>query len=149
ADVLSHLAAGCVVLVAAFGLFARGVIGGGDAQLAAGSALWLRLEQLLPHFLFPSPLRGGLGGAAVLVRLGAPPALAGAARLGGGGTKGGRGCTPRTPAAPRASPLPPRRLPSTRRRFRSQRDRPRAVSGNIPPIYRLLTRFRYAALTIS
>src|SRR6266702_2721072 len=39
ADVLAHLAAGCVVLVAAFGLFARGVIGGGDAKLAAASAL--------------------------------------------------------------------------------------------------------------
>src|SRR2546430_9756421 len=35
ADVLSHLAAGCVVLVAAFGLFARGVIRGGAAQPAA------------------------------------------------------------------------------------------------------------------
>src|SRR5215510_1092103 len=40
ADVLSHLAAGCVVLVAAFSLFARGIIGGGDAKLAAATALW-------------------------------------------------------------------------------------------------------------
>ena len=37
-DMLSHLGAGCVVLVAAFGLFARGIIGGGDAKLAAATS---------------------------------------------------------------------------------------------------------------
>src|SRR5262249_4210941 len=62
ADVLSHLAAGCVVLVAAFGLFARGVIGGGDAKLAAASALWLRVGHPFPYLVFASLLRAAVGG---------------------------------------------------------------------------------------
>src|SRR6516165_6420746 len=53
ADVLSHLAAGCVVLVAAFSLFA-----GGDAMLAAATALWPGFDHLLPYLLYAS-LRGG------------------------------------------------------------------------------------------
>jgi prepilin peptidase CpaA len=53
-DMLSHLAAGCVVLVAAFGLFARGIIGGGDAKLAAAAALWLGFDHLLPFLLLAS-----------------------------------------------------------------------------------------------
>jgi len=56
ADLLSHLAAGCVVLVAAFGLFARGVIGGGDAKLAAASALWIGFDHLLPYLVYTSLL---------------------------------------------------------------------------------------------
>src|SRR6201987_4512156 len=55
ADVLSHLAAGCVVLVAAFSLFARGIIGGGDAKLAAGAGLWLAFSTLLGYPPFTSP----------------------------------------------------------------------------------------------
>lgn len=60
ADVLSHLAAGCVVLVAAFSLFARGIIGGGDAKLAAATALWLGFDHLLPYLLYASLLGGAL-----------------------------------------------------------------------------------------
>jgi len=60
ADVLSHLAAGCVVLVAAFSLFARGIIGGGDAKLAAAAALWLGFDHLLPYLLYASLLGGAL-----------------------------------------------------------------------------------------
>ncbi len=59
-DVLSHLAAGCVVLVAAFSLFARGIIGGGDAKLAAATALWLGFDHLLPYLLYASLLGGAL-----------------------------------------------------------------------------------------
>src|SRR5258708_27839699 len=55
ADVLSHLAAGCVVLVAAFSLFARGIIGGGDAQLPAATALLPGLHHPFPLLLYPSP----------------------------------------------------------------------------------------------
>src|SRR5262249_57240274 len=61
ADVLSHLAAGCVVLVAAFGLFARGVIGGGDAQLAAAPGPLVRFRHPFPLFPLPSPPRRALG----------------------------------------------------------------------------------------
>src|SRR5262249_60360240 len=55
ADVLSHLAAGCVVLVAAFGLFARGVIGGGGPKPPAAPAPWPRRRPLFPLFLSPPP----------------------------------------------------------------------------------------------
>src|SRR5437588_935022 len=60
ADMISHLSAGCVVLVAGFGLFARGIIGGGDAKLAAAGALWLGFDQLLPYLLLASLLGGAL-----------------------------------------------------------------------------------------
>jgi prepilin peptidase CpaA len=60
ADVLSHLAAGGVVLVAAFSLFARGIVGGGDAKLAAATALWLGFDHLLPYLLYASLLGGAL-----------------------------------------------------------------------------------------
>jgi prepilin peptidase CpaA len=54
-----HLAAGLVVLVACFGMFAAGWIGGGDAKLAAVTALWLGFDQMLPY-LFIATLGGGL-----------------------------------------------------------------------------------------
>jgi prepilin peptidase CpaA len=69
ADVLAHLAAGCVVLVAAFGLFARGIIGGGDAKLAAATALWLGFEHLLPYLLYASLLGGALSVALIWFRM--------------------------------------------------------------------------------
>jgi prepilin peptidase CpaA len=46
-----HLAAGGLVLVVCFGLFAAGWIGGGDAKLAAATALWFGFGQLLPYLL--------------------------------------------------------------------------------------------------
>ena len=42
-----HVAAGLAVLVVTFIFFARGWIGGGDAKLAAATALWLGFEQCL------------------------------------------------------------------------------------------------------
>jgi prepilin peptidase CpaA len=68
ADMLSHLAAGCVVLVAGFGLFARGVIGGGDAKLAAATALWLGFDHLLPYLLYASLFGGALSVALIWFR---------------------------------------------------------------------------------
>jgi len=44
-----HFAAGGLVLVIAFGLFAAGWIGGGDAKLAAATALWFGFDQLMPY----------------------------------------------------------------------------------------------------
>src|SRR5260370_15168036 len=43
ADMASLLSAGCVVLVAAFGLFSRRIIGGAEAPLPPCAALWLPL----------------------------------------------------------------------------------------------------------
>jgi prepilin peptidase CpaA len=55
-----HLAAGCVVLLVAFGFFARGWIGGGDAKLAASTALWLGFDHLLEYLLCASLFGGAL-----------------------------------------------------------------------------------------
>jgi prepilin peptidase CpaA len=74
ADVLSHLAAGCVVLVAAFSLFARGVIGGGDAKLAAATALWLGFDHLLPYLVYASLIGGALSVALIWFRMAPLPA---------------------------------------------------------------------------
>ena len=75
ADVLSHLAAGCVVLVAAFSLFARGIIGGGDAKLAAATALWLGFDHLLPYLLYASLLGGALSVGLIWFRMAPLPDL--------------------------------------------------------------------------
>jgi prepilin peptidase CpaA len=54
-----HLGAGVLVLVICFGMFATGWIGGGDAKLAAATALWIGPE-LLPHYVLISSFAGGL-----------------------------------------------------------------------------------------
>jgi prepilin peptidase CpaA len=54
-----HLAAAFTVLVVSFGMFAAGWIGGGDAKLAAVTALWLGFDQMIPY-LFIASLGGGL-----------------------------------------------------------------------------------------
>jgi prepilin peptidase CpaA len=59
-DALAHLGAGCLVLVLAFSLFARDWIGGGDAKLAAVTALWLGFDHLLPYVICASLLGGAL-----------------------------------------------------------------------------------------
>ena len=60
-----HVAASATVLVVAFIFFARGWIGGGDAKLAAATALWLGFDQLLNYVIFAS-LFGGLLTLAIL-----------------------------------------------------------------------------------
>jgi prepilin peptidase CpaA len=59
-DILLHLAAGSVVLVAAFVCFAFGWIGGGDAKVAAGAALWFGFAHLLNYLLYASLFGGAL-----------------------------------------------------------------------------------------
>jgi prepilin peptidase CpaA len=44
---LWHIGAGSMVLAIAFGCFAMGWIGGGDAKLAAATALWFGFDHLL------------------------------------------------------------------------------------------------------
>jgi prepilin peptidase CpaA len=65
AEVGMHAAAGAGVLVVAFVFFARGWIGGGDAKLAAATALWFGFDQLLNYVIFAS-LFGGLLTLAIL-----------------------------------------------------------------------------------
>jgi prepilin peptidase CpaA len=57
--ILSHIGAAATVLVVAFICFARGWIGGGDAKLAAATALWLGFDHLLPYLVYAS-LFGGV-----------------------------------------------------------------------------------------
>jgi prepilin peptidase CpaA len=58
-DVLSHVGAAALVLVVSFGFFTRGWIGGGDAKLAAATALWLGFDFLMNYLLYAS-LFGGV-----------------------------------------------------------------------------------------
>jgi len=68
-----HAAAGAAALAAAFCLFACGWIGGGDAKLAAATALWLGFDQLLPYLFVASLLGGALTLVVVQFRLFALP----------------------------------------------------------------------------
>jgi prepilin peptidase CpaA len=54
-----HLAAAVAVLVVAFGFFSQGWIGGGDAKLAAATALWFGFDHLLDYMIYAS-LFGGV-----------------------------------------------------------------------------------------
>ncbi|GJD47987.1 hypothetical protein OPKNFCMD_0700 [Methylobacterium crusticola] len=59
-EVASHLGAGGVTLLATFALFAFGLIGGGDAKLAAATALWLGFDHLADYLLVASAAGGVL-----------------------------------------------------------------------------------------
>jgi prepilin peptidase CpaA len=55
-----HLAAALLVLAVAFGFFSLGWIGGGDAKLAAATALWFGFDYLLAYLVYASLLGGVL-----------------------------------------------------------------------------------------
>lgn len=55
----THLAAFVLVLTVTFGLFAVGVMGGGDAKLMASTALWLGLGPALMNYLLIATVAGG------------------------------------------------------------------------------------------
>jgi prepilin peptidase CpaA len=75
ASVVAHIGAGGLVLLIAFVFFAQGWIGGGDAKLAAATALWLGFDHLLPYLIYAS-LFGGLLTLLLLVSRSLPlPAL--------------------------------------------------------------------------
>lgn len=57
---LLHLGAGGLVLLIAFTCFAFGWIGGGDAKLAAVTAMWFGFDHLLPYLVYASLLGGVL-----------------------------------------------------------------------------------------
>ena len=84
-EMLSHVGAGTLLLVAAFTCFAMGWMGGGDAKVAASVALWFGFGPLMDFLLYASlfggaltllllqfrqwPLPYGLAGQAWLARL--------------------------------------------------------------------------------
>jgi prepilin peptidase CpaA len=59
-DILSHAGAGAAVLAVAFACFAFGWIGGGDAKVAAGAALWFGFSHLLDYLVYASLFGGAL-----------------------------------------------------------------------------------------
>jgi prepilin peptidase CpaA len=60
ADIGRHVAASLTVLAVAFVFFSRGWMGGGDAKLAAATALWLGFAQLLEYLMVASLVGGAL-----------------------------------------------------------------------------------------
>ncbi|MCJ2083561.1 prepilin peptidase [Methylobacterium sp. J-090] len=64
-EIASHAGAGALVLAVTFTLFALGHIGGGDAKLAAGTALWIGFDHLL-DYLTLAALAGGFLTLAIL-----------------------------------------------------------------------------------
>jgi prepilin peptidase CpaA len=61
-----HFAAGALVLVVTFALFAIGGMGGGDAKLLAATAVWMGFGILLLEYLVLGAVFGGLLTLAVL-----------------------------------------------------------------------------------
>jgi prepilin peptidase CpaA len=59
-DILWHLCAGATVLAASFVCFAMGWVGGGDAKVAAGAALWFGFGHLLDYLVYASLFGGAL-----------------------------------------------------------------------------------------
>jgi prepilin peptidase CpaA len=59
AQIGMHAGSGALVLVITFGMFAAGWIGGGDAKLAAATALWLGWDALLEYAVAAS-IYGGV-----------------------------------------------------------------------------------------
>jgi prepilin peptidase CpaA len=60
ADILWHLGAGIAVLLVAFGCFTMGWVGGGDAKLAAATALWFGFDHLATYLIYASLFGGAL-----------------------------------------------------------------------------------------
>ena len=71
-----HLAAGGLVLLVCFGMFAAGWIGGGDAKLAAVTALWFGFDQLMPYLTMAAIAGGVLTFAMLKLRSGPLPEVA-------------------------------------------------------------------------
>lgn len=63
-----HLAAGCVMLACTFAMFAAGWMGGGDAKLAAATAVWCGFPTLVEYSLVATMLGGFLTLALLMAR---------------------------------------------------------------------------------
>ena len=71
-----HLGVAALVLVVAFGFFALGWVGGGDAKLAAATALWFGSAATLPYLAYAALCGGALTILVLLIRrLRLPPSV--------------------------------------------------------------------------
>jgi prepilin peptidase CpaA len=76
-DIMANVGAAATVLAVTFVFFARGWIGGGDAKLAAATALWLGFDHLAVYLLYASIFGGVLTLAMIRFRhMPLPAALA-------------------------------------------------------------------------
>ena len=101
-----HLACGTGVLVATFAMFAMGWIGGGDAKLAAATALWVGWDRLL-DFGTDSAVIGGALTLAILAFI-APGRAGASARWFGYAS-----CSPGLPPSGRTATGRPGGLPAS------------------------------------
>jgi prepilin peptidase CpaA len=74
-DSLIQVAAAAAVLVVTFGFFTQGWIGGGDAKLAAATALWLGFDHLMPYLVYASLFGGALTLLLLQFRMSPMPSL--------------------------------------------------------------------------
>jgi prepilin peptidase CpaA len=78
ADLLSHVGASVTVLAVVFIFFALGWVGGGDAKLAAATALWFGFGHLIDYLFYASLFGGALTLAIVYFRgMPLPPVFVG------------------------------------------------------------------------
>jgi prepilin peptidase CpaA len=75
AVIMTHIGAAGLVLVVVFVFFARGWIGGGDAKLAAATALWFGFDHLLVYLIYASLFGGLLTFALIKIRIYPLPGL--------------------------------------------------------------------------
>lgn len=68
AEVAGHVGAGAATLAITFTLFAFGFIGGGDAKLAAATALWIGFDHLIEYLMVASLAGGALTLALLVIR---------------------------------------------------------------------------------
>ena len=73
-EILVHVVCGLGVLALTFGMFACGWIGGGDAKLAAATAVWIGWAHLGEYGLY-STFLGGMLTLAILAARGLPMPL--------------------------------------------------------------------------
>jgi prepilin peptidase CpaA len=81
ATALSHVTCALVMLAATFVMFQMGWIGGGDAKLAAATALWLGFDHLLDYGLAASLVGGALTLAILELRRREPRAVTSSPRF--------------------------------------------------------------------
>lgn len=70
---LNHVAAGLILLLAGMAMFAARWMGGGDAKLLAGVALWFGISTTLVDFLLLAGIAGGALTLAILAMRRVPP----------------------------------------------------------------------------
>lgn len=68
ADIASHAGAGAAMLIFCFCLFSFGFLGGGDAKLVAGVALWFGWMPLVPFAIYTALLGGAMSLIIISVR---------------------------------------------------------------------------------